>query len=236
MKSPVLFLICLLVSQSIQAGERLPVSNPMTPTPESNLQGIFGQIQTVLKQNPGSGERSVTLRWKEETSSGLHHPWTWEPGMQIYKPDLLQIEETVTVIWKRKDSPGQYDIWVYGSDRNGNTFADDLYAKTEHERLVIRYDAGKPSWELTRPTVFEGPIISRYRQVRPSDSAANVKAALIKQDGHLILTLSRAAETNQADDLPLTPGDLSFYVTHTAPEFLDFQKLSFQPAVFLEEP
>lgn len=186
----------------------------------------------ILAGAAGDGNTAeIHIYWKPQKISSGHRPWIWNHGFQIYEPGK-ETEDTLTVILQNPEKPDFFDIWIWRAWRSsGMKTADDLYAEYDGENLKISFDNGVLPWRVYWPSSYEGDTLPRYSFVRPSGSAADVSAEASQDGEGWSLTLSRACDTGNGDDLKLT-GKINLFITSLPVSELDFTKLKFREVDF----
>lgn len=162
------------------------------------------------------------IQWKDVDANIQHKPWRWDGKKKAYivgpeREDMLVLRWGINVDNERINSAN--DLWMWGSVRTNQGYADDLYeivSKKPLQRGVKQMDfkaaayymqsqgdVGKPCWA----TMFKEPTFwaksDRYNnQVKPAGSRADVKAkAFWKKNEGWTIEIKRKLSTTNFDDV-----------------------------------
>jgi hypothetical protein len=174
----------------------------------------------------------VLAQWPDTTRSDMRDPYVWNAAKNVYdrpsKPDdqfglefPLSGDFAVSMLATSRDYTA--DVWHWKAGRgNPVGWVDDKrhiisqkpiesaheYSLGGHGTVYIARlaDKGSPSYVLRPPpTTFDGEIVDSFLSQQPSGSLADVRGKGTHDGEAWTLEMSRALNTQHADDVALDP-------------------------------
>jgi hypothetical protein len=205
------------------------------------------------------------IEWKDASHNKKHKPWSWDGKKGAYvvgpeREDLLTLRWGINMDNERINSSN--DVWMWGSVRANQGFADDLYEivskkplqKSVKKRdfegqayfLQSQGDVGRKCWV----TNFENTafwLTSRYNSIRPSGSRSDVQAMALWKNKTWTIEIKRKLSTSNYDDVEFNWGQIYYFdiskdlfenahVVHNISLFDDDYDAPFKSPIVLEMP
>jgi hypothetical protein len=234
------FLITLILLSSFASSEEIvvrPQVSSSRPILDGNYDSAWYECTSYTIKRLGfessfelrtlinGGSIFFFLNWKDETKNKFHKPW------KLYGPSETYIigderEDMLVFRWGITNNSAN-DVWMWGSVRANEGYADDLY------EFVDR----KPRQKSIRKVDFEGQLYylqtqgdlgdrcwvtdfnsagfwlekNRYKSAKPSGSRADVRAIGVWKDKVWTVEIERKLNTMNYDDIEFHWGQLYYF-------------------------
>ncbi len=225
----------LLVSQIVSISPTVDGSaldSAWSSVPGIVTTDIVANIPMELKAVHTGTHIYFLVRYPDSDCSQSHRSWFWNADQDEYAPGNDREDVFVFKWFLSGDdtdltllSPTSYtaDIWFWKACRtNGSGYADDktqelsatvlarssqLTSKTGSSMHLIRSgDEGKPAYKTQILVINQGPVVSRFAEVKPEGSRADIRAKGVWADGYWTIEFGRQLQTKHDDDVQLFPG------------------------------
>lgn len=208
--------------------------SPVTVTARGVMPQTRGtSTEVTVRATYTDTELYLLVTWEDATQDDLgHRTWRWDPATMAYVEDDDR-EDMFAVAFEHTGEfvadmlagvVATWDVWHWKAFRtNAQGYAMDKthrYTNTQPEGSANRYESreGRDTWiarpqdagntvEIQRdaPVAFRGDRVRRYLPGTPSESAADVRAKGMWEDGAWTLEFARQLDTGQADDTVFVP-------------------------------
>ncbi|MCH2206108.1 MAG: ethylbenzene dehydrogenase-related protein [Lentisphaerales bacterium] len=171
------------------------------------------------------------IQWQDEEENTQHKPWRWDGQKEAYvvgdeREDTLILRWGINIDDERINSAN--DLWMWGSVRTSQDYADDLYEivskkplrsgikkldfKGDAYYLQNQGDVGRRCWEaLFREPTFWAKADRYNNQIQPTGSRADVKAKAFWKNKIWTIEIERKLSTTNFDDVEFEWGKTYFF-------------------------